>query len=262
MSPESLVLQPKVTEVRATEWTKLENDSSTLPVVSGTTHTHRTCTRTLSPTTGPPGLSAGRCPATVYPRPPKPTTSSQVSVCWSCCSSVGQTTLKWYGQGPVRITHAKAFNESAAKPISEPPTSAPPTPRLHLPPIKEANPLTALSLCQFMRLSVLALISFLTCLFASVFFFSFSLLLSLQIHIDIPRTNPLIPLFQQASVQEVRFSPNHYPQSSHTRTHRRVHTHAAPYLDGVFPSLLVLEKLMSANWQNLRKHRIYWQHLH
>ncbi|MEQ2234832.1 hypothetical protein ILYODFUR_035420 [Ilyodon furcidens] len=25
-----------------------------------------------------------------------------------------------------------------------------------------------------------------------------------EIHIDIPRTNPLIPLFQQASVQEVR----------------------------------------------------------
>lgn len=29
-----------------------------------------------------------------------------------------------------------------------------------------------------------------------------------QIHIDIPRTNPLIPLFQQPLVQEVREAPN------------------------------------------------------
>lgn len=117
-------------------------------------------------------LSCNRLP--LLPKP----TSSEVSACRSRCSSVGQTTLKWCGRGPVRVTHAKAFDGSAAKPISEPPTSAPPTPRLHLPPIKEANPLTVLSLCQFMRLSVLASISFLTCLFASVFFFlslSFSL---------------------------------------------------------------------------------------
>lgn len=46
--------------------------------------------------------------------------------------------------------------------------------------------------------------SVLTCpLLQCLFFFSFSL----QIHIDIPRTNPLIPLFQQASVQEVRLPP-------------------------------------------------------
>lgn len=54
----------------------------------------------------------------------------------------------------------------------------------------------------FLSLSVMAK-SVLTCPLLqclSFFFLSFSL----QIHIDIPRTNPLIPLFQQASVQEVR----------------------------------------------------------
>lgn len=53
---------------------------------------------------------------------------------------------------------------------------------------------------------------------ASVFVSFFSLLLFLQIHIDIPRTNPLIPLFQQASVQEVRLPYSTTPPSPPTHS--------------------------------------------
>lgn len=74
--------------------------------------------------------------------------------------------------------------------------------------IKNTNPLTV-ALALFLSPSVMAR-SVLTYPLLPVCL-SLSFFLPPQIHIDIPRTNPLIPLFQQASVQEVR------PLQEHTR---------------------------------------------
>lgn len=145
------------------------------------THMHAYATCTLSPTTGPFWtFSAGRCPATVCPPTPKPT-FSEVSVCLSRCSSVGQTTLKWCSHGPARNT-PESVQRGHRQAHFRVTNFCPLTLRPHLPPIKEANPLTVLSLCQFIRPSVLASISFLTCLFASVFFFFLSPSLSADSH--------------------------------------------------------------------------------
>lgn len=78
MSPESLVLQPKVTEVRVTEQTELETQLNPPPVLSGTNPTH---THTLDYFSW---LSSSHCPASVW-------LPSDVSACLLCCSSVGQT---------------------------------------------------------------------------------------------------------------------------------------------------------------------------
>ena len=43
-----------------------------------------------------------------------------------------------------------------------------------------------------------------------VFSFAHYTMLLLQIHIDIPRMNPLIPLFQQTTVQEVGLKVNYF----------------------------------------------------
>lgn len=69
---------------------------------------------------------------------------------------------------------------------------------------------------------------------ASVFVSFFSLLLFLQIHIDIPRTNPLIPLFQQASVQEVRLPYSTTPPSPPTHS-PPISPHTPPQPAGFFP---------------------------
>lgn len=73
-------------------------------------------------------------------------------------------------------------------------------------PARRVSPSTtrspSLSLCNGCPESVL------TCFCSCVSFLCVCVFSSLQIHIDIPRTNPLIPLFQQASVQEVR-RPHH-----------------------------------------------------
>lgn len=80
-----------------------------------------------------------------------------------------------------------------------------------LTPIKNTNPLTfalapfSVTVCNGQIGANLPVAS---CL-------SFSFFLSPQIHIDIPRTNPLIPLFQQASVQEVR---SHLQEHTHHLT--------------------------------------------
>lgn len=85
-----------------------------------------------------------------------------------------------------------------------------------LPSIKNTNPLTVAP-----SVSVTVCIGQICANLPVASVFVFSLFLPLQIHIDIPRTNPLIPLFQQASVQEVRppLPPHHLLPAAHTPPH-------------------------------------------
>lgn len=85
MSPESLVLQPKVTEVRVTEQTGLETQLNPPCSVRNKPHTH-THSQTVRQSSLDyfSWLSSSHCPASVW-------LPSDVSACLSCCSSVGQT---------------------------------------------------------------------------------------------------------------------------------------------------------------------------
>lgn len=224
MSPESLVLQPKVTEVRATEWTKLENDSSA-PTVSGTIDTHgHAIYHMLSEPYHRPFLDCFSWPLSCNRLSYCPKPHLFLSICLPISLLVrgadkSEMVRSWSGAHNIR----KRSTRPPAKPISESSTSAPLTPRLHLPPNQRSqstNCSVPLSVHAFVCIGLDKFSNLPVCF--SVFF-SLSLLLSLQIHIDIPRTNPLIPLFQQASVQEVSFYPNHSPQSLHMHACTHIH---------------------------------------
>lgn len=92
MSPEFLVLQPKVTEVRWTEWAVNTAESPVLSVTSRTLFQ----TVCLSSQDCFSWLGSSHSPASFW-------LSSDESACLSCCSSVGQTL--W--NGVIVVQHAK-----------------------------------------------------------------------------------------------------------------------------------------------------------
>uniref|UniRef100_A0A3Q2C6Z2 TBC1 domain family member 22A n=1 Tax=Cyprinodon variegatus TaxID=28743 RepID=A0A3Q2C6Z2_CYPVA len=185
MSPENLVLQPKVTEVRC-PGPRLQSahDYFSRPVSS--------CR-----------------PASVW-------LPSDESVRLLYCSSAGVDGLKWWKRGLSHTqTHSGITETShyAKTPICTPETTA----AFHFrapKPQSDFNQEHQSTNCCARSVSVTVCNGQICANLPVASCLSFSFFLSPQIHIDIPRTNPLIPLFQQASVQEVR-----PPAGAHTAPH-------------------------------------------